>query len=84
MGGLKAAQQLVESVKHLLRQAFAHYVLELAAFLEECGEALDARHSEEPCLTEKEPQRGRDRPSCSLDHVLDAEIQPSRAFAARR
>ena len=56
--GLEAAQQLVERVQHLLGQALADLVLELAAVLEQGGEALRARQAEEPRLAEEQAQRG--------------------------
>jgi hypothetical protein len=43
VGGLEAAQQFVEGVKHLLGQALAHLVLELAAVLQQRSETLRAR-----------------------------------------
>ena len=84
MRGLEAAQQLVERVQHLLGEPLADLVLELAAVVEERGEALGAREAEEPRLAEQQPQRGRDRPARGLDHVRDAEVEPARALAARR
>ena len=50
VGGLEAAQQLVERVQHLLGEPLADLVLELAAVLEERGEALRARQAEQPLL----------------------------------
>jgi hypothetical protein len=84
VSSLKAAQQLVERVQHLLGQALAYLVLELAAVIEECGEALRAWQAKEPRFADKQPQRGRDRPACGLHHVGDAEIQPTRTLAVRR
>ena len=84
MRGLEAAQELVEGVQHLLGQALADLVLELAAVFQQSGEALRARQGEEARLAEKQAHRGRDRPARGLDHVRDAEVEPTRAFAARR
>jgi hypothetical protein len=84
VGGLEAAQQLVERVQHLLGQALAHLVLELAAVLEERRQALGARQAQEPRLAEEKPQRGRDRPARGLDHIRDAEVEPTGALTTRR
>jgi hypothetical protein len=81
--GLEAAQQLVEGVQHLLGQALADLVLELAAVLEQRGEAL--RFGRRGAAAgQEQAQRRRDRPPCRLHHVRDAEVEPARALAARR
>ncbi len=63
VGGLEAAQQLVERVEHLLGEALADLVLVLAAVLEERGEALRAGQAQQSRLAEQQAQRGRDRPA---------------------
>jgi len=84
VGGLETTQELVKGVQYLLGEALADLVLELAAVLEKRREALRAWQGEEPLLFEEQAHRGRDRPAGGLDHVRNAEIEPARAFAARR
>ena len=84
VSGLEAAQELVEGVQDLLGQAFADLVLVLAAVLEQGGEALRARHAQEPGLSEEQAHRGRDRPPRGGEHVRDAKVEPAGAFAPRR
>src|SRR5271170_726399 len=71
-------------MQHLLGEALADLVLELAAVLEERGEALSTWQGEEPLLIEKQAQRRRDGAPRGLDHVGYAEVEPARAFTARR
>ena len=78
MGGLKAAQEFIEPVQHLLGQPFAYLVLEPPAVLEKGGQALRARKAQESSLAEEEAQSGRDRAARGLDHVCDAEVEPDR------
>ena len=77
MSGLEAAQQLVQSVQHLLGEAFAHLVLELAAVVQQRGEALVGRHAQQTGLAEQFAHRGADRPAGGLEHVDDVEVQPA-------
>ena len=71
-------------MQDLLGQAFADLVLELAAVLQQGGEALRARHAQKPGLAEEQAHRGRDRPPRRGKHVRDAKVEPSGAFAPRR
>ena len=82
--GLEAAQQLVEGVQHLFGQALAHLVLELAAVRQQAGEALRARHGEEPGFPEQQTHGGGDGAARALAHVRHPEVEPAGAFAARR
>ena len=84
MGGLEAAQELVEGVQHLLGEAFRDLILESAAVLKQRGQALVARQVQQAMLAQEQPQRGADRPARGLRHVRDAEVQPARTLAARR
>ena len=84
MGGLEAAQELVQGVQDLFGQALADLVLVLAAVLQQGGEALRARHAQEPGLSEEQAHGGRDRPSRGREHVRDAKVEPAGAFAPRR
>ena len=84
VGGLEAAQQLVQRVQHLLGELLADLVLELAAALQERRQPFRARPGEQRVLPEQQAQRGADRPARGLDHVGDLEVEPARALAARR
>ncbi len=84
IGGLEAAEQLVEGVQHLLRQPLAHRVLVAPAVVEERGEALVARQAQEAGLPEEEPERGHHGAAGGGDHVRHVQIEPAGALAARR
>jgi hypothetical protein len=84
VGGLEAAQQLVERVQYLPGQLLAHLVLEPAAGLQEGGEPLRARQRQEPGLAQQQAHRGADRPTGRLRHLRDAEVEPAGALAPRR
>ena len=83
MGGLEPPDELVEGVHHLLCETLAHLVLVLAAVLEEGGEPLGARQREEALLGEEEAEGGAEGAPGGEAHVRDAEVHPTRAFAAR-
>ena len=84
VSGLEATQKLVQGVQDLLGQALADLVLVLAAVLQQGGEALRARHAQEPGLSEEQAHGGRDRPPRGGKHVRDAKVEPAGAFAPRR
>src|SRR5260370_34361126 len=70
-------------MQHVMGQALAGRVLKLAAVVQQGGEALRARQGEKPRLAQEKAHGGRDRPTRSLDHVGDAEVEPAGAFAVR-
>jgi hypothetical protein len=84
VGGLEAAQELIERVQDLLGQALADLVLELAAVLQQRRQTLRPRQTEQARLAQEQAERGGDRPPGGLHHVSDAEVQPAGALAARR
>jgi len=53
VGRLEATQQLVEGVEHLLGESLADFVLVLAAVLEQGGEALSSRQSDQAALAQQ-------------------------------
>ncbi len=83
VGGLEAAQQLVERVQHLFGEPLADLVLILPAVGEQRGEPPVARDGQQPRLAEQQAQGGGDGPTGGLDHVGYAEVEPARALAAR-
>ena len=85
MGGLEAAQQLVQRVQHLLGELLARPRSGTRGCRRAARRAARSRGrvSSRGCA-EQQPQRGADRPACGLDHVGDLELEPARALAARR
>src|SRR5688572_14723908 len=71
-------------MQHLFRQTFADFVLELATVIQERGQALMARQGKQSFLSEQQAQGSTDRSPRRLHHVGDFEVQPTRAFSARR
>ena len=68
---------------HLFGEALAHFVLVLAAVLEEGGEPLVPGESEEALFGEEQAEGGAEgAPGCPA-HVRDAEVHPAGAFSAR-
>src|SRR6266478_7641987 len=51
--------------------------------IQQRGEALRARQGEKPRLAQEKAHGGRDRPTRSLNHIRDAEVEPAGAFAVR-
>ena len=83
VGGLEPADELVEGVHHLFREALAHLVLVLAAVIEEGGEPLRARQGEEALFGEEEAEGGAEGAPGGEAHVRDAEVHPARALPPR-
>ncbi len=84
VGGLEAAHQLVEGVQNLLGEALRDLVLELAAVVEQRRQALRLRQGQQSSLLQQQAHCREDRSARGLHHVRDPEIEPARAFAARR
>ena len=84
VGGLEAAQQVVEGVQHLLGQPLAHLVLETPAVLQQRGKTLVARETQETGLAQQQPQCGHHGPAGGLDHVGHVQVEPAGALAAGR
>ena len=84
VGGLEAAEHLVQRVEHLLGELLADLVLELAAVVEQRAEPLLLRKDEQPLLAEQQAHRRADRAARGLRHRPDLELQPAGALAARR
>lgn len=83
MGGLEPAQQLVEGVQDLFRQALADLVLVLAALLQQSGETLGPTDAQKPVLAQQQAHGGADWAARRLRHVAHAEVQPARTLALR-
>ena len=83
VGRLEPAQQFVQRVQDLDCQALADDVLVLPALLEERRQPRGRRPRQQPVLAQQQPHGRHDRPARRQQHVLDAEIEPSRTLAAR-
>jgi hypothetical protein len=81
VGGLDAAEELVESVKDLLGELLGDLVLELAALGEEPGESGRGRAGEEPGLGEEEVKGVGEGTTGGEEHLGDTEVHPAGALA---
>ena len=85
MRGLEAAQQLVQRVQHLLGELLGDLVLELAAVLEQRGEAL-RRAAVRAGAARRAAAAARSQIGRPAVWTMsrDPEVEPARALAARR
>ena len=82
MSGLEATEELVQGVKHLLREALGNLVLVLAAAFKQGGEPLVARQRQQALLGKQQAQRGADRAPGGIDQIREAEVHPAGALAS--